>query len=157
MSSFMPKIIAAASIFATIPLSSAYAVHRHHRAQVDTTTTASVPTDPAARAAVEQLLSVKQGIRQAREAGKITQDQARDLMQQADTIQPTALTSGDVRRWGRSMRWTSGFRMPPAREPIWVTVPTAATIRTADDYTRLKKWPSAWAVPSLRGRPVRSA
>ncbi|WP_192384075.1 hypothetical protein [Mesorhizobium silamurunense] len=95
MSSFMPKIIAAASIFATIPLSSAYAVHRHHRAQVDTTTTASVPTDPAARAAVEQLLSVKQGIRQAREAGKITQDQARDLMQQADTIQPTALTSGD--------------------------------------------------------------
>jgi hypothetical protein len=95
MSSFMPKIIAAASIFATIPLSSAYAVHRHHRAQVDTTTTASVPTDPAARAAVEQLLSVKQGIRQAREAGKITQDQARDLMQQADTIQHTALTSGD--------------------------------------------------------------
>ena len=72
MRSFMPKIIAAASIFAAIPLSSAYAVHRHHRAQADTTTTASVPVDPKARAAVEQLLSLKQGIREAREAGKIT-------------------------------------------------------------------------------------
>lgn len=95
MSSFTPKLVAAASIFAAIPLSSANAVHRHHRAQVDTTTTASVPTDPAGRAAVEQLLNLKQGIRQAREAGKITQDQARDLMQQADTIERAALTSGD--------------------------------------------------------------
>lgn len=94
MRSFMPKIIAAASVFAAIPLSSAYAVHRHHRA-VDTTTTASVPMDPQARAAVAQLLGVRQGIRQAKEAGKITQDQARDLMQQADAIQRAALTSGD--------------------------------------------------------------
>ncbi|AZO29995.1 MULTISPECIES: hypothetical protein [unclassified Mesorhizobium] len=94
MRSFVPKIIIAASVFAAIPLSSAYAVHRHHRAQVDTMTTASVPMDPQARAAVEQLLNVRQGIRQARAAGKITQDQARDLMQRADTIQHTASTSG---------------------------------------------------------------
>jgi polyhydroxyalkanoate synthesis regulator phasin len=89
MRSFMPKIIAAASIFAAIPLSSAYAVHRHHRAEVDTMSTASVPADPEARAAMEQLLGVKQGIREAREVGKISQDQARNLMQQADTIQHT--------------------------------------------------------------------
>ena len=93
MRSFTPKIIAAASIFAAIPLSSAYAVHRHHR--IDTMTTASVPADPEARAAMEQLLGVKQGIRDAMEVGKITADQARDLMQQADTIQHTALRSGD--------------------------------------------------------------
>ncbi|MDX8493304.1 hypothetical protein RFN29_17190 [Mesorhizobium sp. VK22B] len=99
MRSFMPKIIAA--VFAAIPLSSAYAVHRHYRTQVDTTTTASVPADPAARAAMEQLLSVKQGIRQAREAGKITQDQARDLMQRADAIQHTALTSGGLSALGQ--------------------------------------------------------
>ncbi|MDX8531937.1 hypothetical protein RFM41_07710 [Mesorhizobium sp. VK25A] len=89
MRSFIPKIIAAASIFAAIPLSSAYAVHRHHRAQVDTMTTASVPADPEARAATEQLLGVKQGILTARQTGKITQDQARDLMRQADAIRPT--------------------------------------------------------------------
>ena len=94
MRSFTPKIIAAASIFAAIPLSSAYAVHRH-KVPVDTMTTASVPADPEARAAMEQLLGVKQGIRDAREAGKITEGQARDLMQQADTIQRTALRSGD--------------------------------------------------------------
>ncbi|MER9299514.1 hypothetical protein NKI38_23890 [Mesorhizobium sp. M0621] len=93
MRTFMPKIIAAASIFAAIPLSSAYAVDRHHRVKVDTQTTASVPADPEARAASEQLLGVKQGIRAARKTGKITQDQARDLMQQADIIQHTASTS----------------------------------------------------------------
>ncbi|UCI08244.1 hypothetical protein [Mesorhizobium sp. B1-1-8] len=91
----MPKIIAAASIFAAIPLSGAYAVHRYRAPPVDTTTTASVPVNPQARAAVEQLLSVKQGIRQARLAGKITPDKARDLMRQADSIQRTALTSGN--------------------------------------------------------------
>ncbi|CDX11728.1 conserved exported hypothetical protein [Mesorhizobium sp. ORS 3324] len=95
MGSFMLKTIAAASIFAAIPLSSAYAVHRHHRAQLDTMTTASIPADPKTKAALDQLLNVRQGIREARAAGKITQDQARDLMQQADTIQRTALTSGD--------------------------------------------------------------
>lgn len=89
MRSFIPKIIAAASIFAAIPLSSAYAVHRHHRAQVDTMTTASVPADPDTRAATQQLLGVKQGIRDARQAGKISEDKARDLMRQADAIRPT--------------------------------------------------------------------
>ncbi|PBB16580.1 hypothetical protein [Mesorhizobium sp. WSM4313] len=88
MRSSTPKLIAAASIFAAIPLSSAYAVHRHHRAQVDTMTTASVPAEPEVRAATQQLLGVKQGIRAARQAGKITQEQARDLMRQADSIQP---------------------------------------------------------------------
>ncbi|MBZ9662565.1 hypothetical protein LB523_26290 [Mesorhizobium sp. ESP-6-4] len=88
MRSFTPKLIAAASIFAAIPLSSAYAVHRHHRAQVDTMTTASVPAEPEARAATQQLLGVKQGIRAARQAGKISQEKARDLMRQADSIQP---------------------------------------------------------------------
>ncbi|RWM08054.1 MAG: hypothetical protein E5X80_03255 [Mesorhizobium sp.] len=95
MRSFTPKIIVAASIFAAIPLSSAYAVHRHHKAEVDTMATASVPADPKARAALDQLLNVRQGIRQAREAGKITQDQARALMQQADSIQHAVLTSRD--------------------------------------------------------------
>ena len=57
----IPKLIAAASIFAAIPLSSAYAVHRHHRAQVDTMTTASVPADPEARAATQQLLAARFG------------------------------------------------------------------------------------------------
>jgi hypothetical protein len=94
MRSFMPKIVAAASIFAVIPLSGAYAVHRHYSTQVDTQPTASIPTDPKDRAAMDQLLGVKQGIREAMEAGKITADQARDLMQQADTIQHTAYTSG---------------------------------------------------------------
>lgn len=94
MRSFLMKTMAAASIFAAVPLSSAYAVHRHHRHQVDPVITASVPADPEAKAAMDQLLGIKQGIREAREVGKITQDQARDLMQQADAIQRTASTSG---------------------------------------------------------------
>ncbi|MGX8007947.1 hypothetical protein ACVDG8_002545 [Mesorhizobium sp. ORM8.1] len=56
-------------------------------------TTASVPADPAAKAALDQLAGVKQGIIEARQAGKISQAQARDLMLQADTIQRTASTS----------------------------------------------------------------
>jgi hypothetical protein len=87
MRSFTPRIIVAAAIFAAIPLSSAYAVHRHHRAQVDTATTASIPVSPQVRAVSDQLQGVKQGIREAQGAGKISADQARDLMQQADTIQ----------------------------------------------------------------------
>ncbi len=97
MRSFMPKIIVAASILAAIPLSSAYAAHRHHRAQVDTMTTASVPADPGTRAAMHQLLGVKQGIRTARQVGKITEDQASDLMRQADAIKP----SGDRSVFGQ--------------------------------------------------------
>lgn len=87
MRSFSPKIIAAASVLAAIPLSSAYAVHRHRIVPVDTTTTGSVPANPEARAAMEQLLGVKQGISEAREMGKISQDQASALMRQADSIQ----------------------------------------------------------------------
>ncbi|MER9952503.1 hypothetical protein [Mesorhizobium sp. M0047] len=113
MRTFMPKIIAAASIFAAIPLSSAYAVHRHHRVKVDTQTTASVSADPEARAASEQLLSVKQGIRVARKTGKITQDQARDLMQQADIIQHTPSTSarsklGQINALDQRLQATTG-------------------------------------------------
>lgn len=93
MRSIKPKIIAAASILAAIPLSSAYSVHRH-RPPVDTTITGSVQADPKEKAAMDQLLNVRQGIRQARQAGKITPDKARDLMARADTIQRTALTSG---------------------------------------------------------------
>ncbi|MDX8527249.1 hypothetical protein RFM68_22365 [Mesorhizobium sp. MSK_1335] len=104
MRSFTAKTIVAASILAAIPLSSAYAVHRHHRAPVDTMTTGSVPANPEARAAMQQLQGVKQGIREARQVGKITQDQARDLMQQADTIQRTALTSGDRSALGQINR-----------------------------------------------------
>ncbi|AZO04185.1 MULTISPECIES: hypothetical protein [unclassified Mesorhizobium] len=108
--SFISKIIAAASIFAAIPLSSAYAVHRHHRAAVDTTTTASVPVDPEARVATQQLLGVKQGIREARQAGKITQDQARDLMRQADAIQPTRGRSaiGQINQLDQRLQNASG-------------------------------------------------
>ncbi|MBZ9762777.1 hypothetical protein LB553_18090 [Mesorhizobium sp. CA8] len=110
MRSFTPKIIAAASIFAAIPLSSAYAVHRHHRAAVDTMTTASAPADPEARAATEQLLGVKQGIRTARQAGKITQDQARDLMRQADAIKPTGGRSaiGQINELDQRLRDATG-------------------------------------------------
>ncbi|MBZ9851354.1 hypothetical protein LB565_25525 [Mesorhizobium sp. CA14] len=110
MRSFTPKIIAAASIFAAIPLSSAYAVHRHHRAAVDTMTTASVPPNPEARAATEQLLGVKQGIRTARQAGKITQDQARDLMRQADAIKPAGGRSaiGQINELDQRLRNATG-------------------------------------------------
>jgi hypothetical protein len=87
MRSFSSKIIVAALVFAAIPLSSAYAVHRHRIVPVDTTTTGSVPANPETRAAMEQLLGVKQGIREAREMGKISQDQASALMRQADSIQ----------------------------------------------------------------------
>ncbi|TPK94095.1 MULTISPECIES: hypothetical protein [unclassified Mesorhizobium] len=110
MRSFIPKLIAAASIFAAIPLSSAYAVHRHHRAAVDTTTTASVPVDPEARAATEQLLGVKQGIRDASKLGKISEDKARDLMQQADSIQPTGGRSaiGQINELDQRLRDATG-------------------------------------------------
>ncbi|TIR16524.1 MAG: hypothetical protein E5X34_25840 [Mesorhizobium sp.] len=110
MRSFIAKIVAAASILAAIPLSSAYAVHRHHRAQVDTMSTASVPANPEARAAMEQLLGVKQGIREAREMGKITQDQARDLMRQADAIQPTRGRSaiGQINQLDQRLQNASG-------------------------------------------------
>ena len=107
MPSFIPKIIAAASIFAAIPLSSAYAVHRHHRA-VDTMTTASVPANPEARAATEQLLGVKQGIRDARELGKISEEKARDLMRQADSIQRGGSAIGQVNELDQRLQDATG-------------------------------------------------
>lgn len=110
MRSFIPKIIAASAILAAIPLSSAYAAHRHHRAQVDAMTTASVPADPEARAAMEQLLGVKQGIRTARQAGKISEAQARDLMRQADAIRPTGGRSaiGQINELDQRLQQTTG-------------------------------------------------
>ena len=108
MRSFTPKIIVAASIFAAIPLSSAYAVHRHHRAQVDTMTTASVPADPEARAATQQLLGVKQGIRTAREMGKISEGQARELMQQADSIQRGGSAIGQINALDQRLQNATG-------------------------------------------------
>ncbi|TPL38896.1 hypothetical protein [Mesorhizobium sp. B2-4-6] len=108
MRSFIPKLIAAASIFAAIPLSSAYAVHRHHGAAVDTTTTASVPMDPEARAATEQLLGVKQGIRDARELGKISEAKARDLMQQADSIQRGGSAIGQINELDQRLQDATG-------------------------------------------------
>ncbi|MBZ9989729.1 hypothetical protein LB572_21765 [Mesorhizobium sp. BH1-1-5] len=108
MRSFTPKIIVAASIFAAIPLSSAYAVHRHHRAAVDTTTTASVPMDPEARAATEQLLGVKQGIRDARELGKISEGKARELMQQADSIQRGGSAIGQINELDQRLQNATG-------------------------------------------------
>ncbi|TPI37749.1 hypothetical protein FJW07_18495 [Mesorhizobium sp. B3-1-9] len=108
MRSFIPKLIAAASIFAAMPLSSAYAVHRHHRAAVDTTTTASVPMDPEARAATEQLLGVKQGIRNARELGKISEGKARELMQQADSIQRGGSAIGQINELDQRLQDATG-------------------------------------------------
>ena len=101
----IPKLIAAASIFAAIPLSSAYAVHRHHRTPVDTMTTASVPADPQARAATQQLLGVKQGIRTAREMGKISEGQARELMQQ-DKLRELAVVLTETIRQNTTIDWT---------------------------------------------------
>jgi hypothetical protein len=107
MRSFTPRIIVAAAAFAAIPLSSAYAVHRHHKA-VDTMTTASVPADPVARAAVEQLVGVKQGIREAMELGKITRDQGRDLMQQADSIRPSGSALGQINALDQRLQDATG-------------------------------------------------
>lgn len=108
MRPLIPKLIAAAAIFAALSLSSAYAVHRHHRAAVDTTTTASVPMDPQARAATEQLLGVKQGIREARELGKISEGQARELMQQAESIQRGGSAIGQINELDQRLQDATG-------------------------------------------------
>ncbi|MBW8908268.1 MAG: hypothetical protein JF620_04435 [Mesorhizobium sp.] len=108
MRSFTPRIVVAAAVFAAIPLSSAYAVHRHHKVQVDTMSTASVPADPEARAATEQLLGVKQGIRVAREVGKITSDQARDLKRQADSIRPSGSALGQINALDQRLQDATG-------------------------------------------------
>lgn len=82
MRNFTPKIIAVASLLAVVPLSSAYAVHRHR-------------VEPGgmsveARAIVDQLEGVKQGIVEARDAKAITPEQEHDLMMQANSIHRSA-------------------------------------------------------------------
>ncbi|AEH86528.1 hypothetical protein [Mesorhizobium opportunistum] len=61
MRSFTPKIIAIASLLAAMPLSSAYAVHRHRVEPSGMSVEAKV--------VVDQLQGVKQGIVEARVAG----------------------------------------------------------------------------------------
>lgn len=95
MRSFTPKIIAAAAVLAALPISGAYAAHRHHRPAVDTQAiTAAVPMDKEARAAYDQLQGVRQGILEARELGKITPEQAHGLLMEADGLHAAALRSG---------------------------------------------------------------
>ena len=71
-------------------------------------TTASVPADPQARAATQQLLGVKQGIRTAREMGKISEGQARELMQQADSIQRGGSTIGQINALDQRLQNATG-------------------------------------------------
>jgi hypothetical protein len=87
MRSFTPKIIAIASLLAAVPLSSAYAVHRHR-------------VEPGgmsveATAVMDQLQGVKQGIVEAMDAKAITPEQEHDLMIQADSIHRSAASGGD--------------------------------------------------------------
>lgn len=86
MRTFTPRIIAIASLLAAVPLSSAYAVHRHK-------------VEPQAmsvegRAVLEQLQGVTQGIVEARDAKAITPEQEHDLMIQADSIHRAAAGGG---------------------------------------------------------------
>jgi lactam utilization protein B len=78
MRSFTPKIIAIASLMAAVPLSSAYAVHRH-RIEPQAMSTED-------RAVMDQLEGVKQGIVEAMDAKAITPQQGHELMMQADSI-----------------------------------------------------------------------
>ena len=82
MRSFTPKIIAIASLLVAVPLSNAYAVHRH-RVEPQAM---SVET----RAVLDQLDGVKQGIVEARDAKAITPEQEHDLMMRADAIHRSA-------------------------------------------------------------------
>ncbi|MGX7874727.1 hypothetical protein ACVDG5_019980 [Mesorhizobium sp. ORM6] len=89
MHNFTPKIIAIASLLAAVPLSSAYAVQRHR-------------VEPGgmsveARAVLDQLQGVKQGIVEAMAAKAITPEQEHDLMMQADSIHRSATGGGAYR------------------------------------------------------------
>ena len=89
MRSYTPKIIAIASLLAAVPLSSAYAVHRHK-------------VEPSGmsvedRAVMDQLQGVKQGIVEAMDAKAITPGQEHDLMMQADSIHRSATGDGTYR------------------------------------------------------------
>ncbi|MBN9222871.1 MAG: hypothetical protein J0I79_33480 [Mesorhizobium sp.] len=89
MRSFIPKTIFIASLLAAVPLSSAYAVHRHR-------------VEPGGmsvedRAIMDQLQGVKQGIVEAMDAKAITPAQEHDLMMQADSIHLSASSGGAYR------------------------------------------------------------
>ena len=86
MRNFTPKIIAIASLLAAVPLSSAYAVHRH---KVE-----PQAMSVEARAVLNQLQGVKQGIVEARDAKAITPEQEHDLMTRADAIHRSATGDG---------------------------------------------------------------
>ncbi len=67
-----------------------------------------MPADPEARAATEQLLGVKQGIRDAREVGKISEAKARELMQQADSIQRGGSAIGQINELDQRLQDATG-------------------------------------------------
>ncbi|QGU20668.1 hypothetical protein [Mesorhizobium jarvisii] len=74
MRNFTPKVIAIASLLAAVPLSSAYAVHRHRVEPGGMSVEAS--------AVLDQLQGVRQGIVEAMDAKAITPQQEHDLMMQ---------------------------------------------------------------------------
>jgi hypothetical protein len=86
MRNFTPKIIAIASLLAAVPLSSAYAVHRHR--------VEPQAMSVEARAVLDQLQGVKQGIVEARNAKAITPEQEHDLMMRANSIHLSATGGG---------------------------------------------------------------
>ena len=89
MRTFTPRIIAIASLLAAVPLSSAYAVHRHR--------VEPQAISVEARAVLDQLEGVKQGIVEAMDAKAITPVQEHELMIQADSIHRSTLGNGEYR------------------------------------------------------------
>lgn len=89
MRSFTPKTIFISSVLAALPLSCAYAAH-HHRIEPG-------GTSVEARAILDQLQGVKQGIVEAMDAKAITPEQEHDLMMQADSIHRSAASGGAYR------------------------------------------------------------
>ncbi|BCH00262.1 MULTISPECIES: hypothetical protein [Mesorhizobium] len=89
MRNFTPKVIAIASLLAAVPLSSAYAVHRHRVEPGGMSVEAS--------AVLDQLQGVRQGIVEAMDARAITPQQEHDLMMQADSIHRSATGGGAYR------------------------------------------------------------
>lgn len=89
MRTFTPRIIVIASLLAAVPLSSAYAVHRHR--------VEPQAMSVEARAVLDQLEGVKQGIVEAMDAKAITPEQEHQLMIQADSIHRSTLGNGEYR------------------------------------------------------------
>ncbi|WP_137932291.1 hypothetical protein [Mesorhizobium comanense] len=89
MRKFTPRTIAIASLLAAAPLSSAYAAH-HHRMEPG-------GMSVEARAILDQLQGVKQGIVEAMDAKAITPEQEHDLMVQANSIRSSASGGGEYR------------------------------------------------------------